>query len=156
MIFPSRNQLASKQIRRTGRAEAVTKEGLAATLLPRRSARSNGTTSFSTASTSSTAVSCEAKGLAYKFARFWALPSFEVSAGVARAARPRCPALPCHPRPRRVNGARPGRRVRDAGQPRPPAAAYRSDLRRANRGRPDRQAGRQGLVWGLAAHQRPP
>ena len=26
------------------------------------------------ASTSSTAVSCEAKGLAYKFARFWALP----------------------------------------------------------------------------------
>ena len=36
MIFPSRNQLASKQIRRTGRAEAVTKEGLAATLLPGR------------------------------------------------------------------------------------------------------------------------
>ena len=34
-----------------------------------------GTTSSSTASTSSTAVSCEAKGLAYKFARFWALPS---------------------------------------------------------------------------------
>ena len=33
MIFPSRSQLASKQIRRTGRAEAVTKEGLAATLL---------------------------------------------------------------------------------------------------------------------------
>ena len=33
MIFPSRNQLASKQIRGTGRAEAVTKEGLAATLL---------------------------------------------------------------------------------------------------------------------------
>ena len=32
------------------------------------------TTSSSTASTSSTAVSCEAKGLAYKFARFWALP----------------------------------------------------------------------------------
>ena len=30
----------------------------------------------STASTSSTAVSCEAKGLAYKFARFWALPLF--------------------------------------------------------------------------------
>ena len=53
MIFPSRSQLASKQITRTGRAEAVTKEGLAATLLPRRSARSNGTTSFSTASTSS-------------------------------------------------------------------------------------------------------
>ena len=39
------------------------------------SARSGGTTSSSTASTSSTAVSCEAKGLAYKFARFWALPS---------------------------------------------------------------------------------
>ena len=38
------------------------------------SARSGGTTSSSTASTSSTAVSCEAKGLAYKFARFWALP----------------------------------------------------------------------------------
>ena len=36
MIFPSRNQLASKQIRRTGRAEAVAKEGLAATLLPGR------------------------------------------------------------------------------------------------------------------------
>ena len=36
MIFPSRNQLASKQIRGTGRAEAVTKEGLAATLLPGR------------------------------------------------------------------------------------------------------------------------
>ena len=36
MIFPSRSQLASKQIRRTGRAEAVTKEGLAATLLPGR------------------------------------------------------------------------------------------------------------------------
>ena len=53
MIFPSRSQLASKQITRTGRAEAVTKEGLAATLLPRTSARSNGTTSFSTASTSS-------------------------------------------------------------------------------------------------------
>ena len=35
MIFPSRSQLASKQIRRTGRAEAVTKEGLAATLQPR-------------------------------------------------------------------------------------------------------------------------
>ena len=33
------------------------------------SARSGGTTSSSTASTSSTAVSCEAKGLAYKFAR---------------------------------------------------------------------------------------
>ena len=33
MIFPSRSQLASKQITRTGRAEAVTKEGLAATLL---------------------------------------------------------------------------------------------------------------------------
>ena len=33
MIFPSRNQLASKQVTRTGRAEAVTKEGLAATLL---------------------------------------------------------------------------------------------------------------------------
>ena len=33
MIFPSRNQLASKQITRTGRAEAVTKESLAATLL---------------------------------------------------------------------------------------------------------------------------
>ena len=33
MIFPSRNQLASKQITRTGRAEAVAKEGLAATLL---------------------------------------------------------------------------------------------------------------------------
>ena len=40
------------------------------------SARSGGTTSSSTASTSSTAVSCEAKGLAYKFARFWALPSW--------------------------------------------------------------------------------
>ena len=39
------------------------------------SARSGGTTSSSTASTSSTAVSCEAKALAYKFARFWALPS---------------------------------------------------------------------------------
>ena len=38
------------------------------------SARSGGTMSSSTASTSSTAVSCEAKGLAYKFARFWALP----------------------------------------------------------------------------------
>ena len=36
MIFPSRSELASKQIRRTGRAEAVTKEGLAATLLPGR------------------------------------------------------------------------------------------------------------------------
>ena len=36
MIFPSRSQLASKQIRRTGRAEAVTQEGLAATLLPGR------------------------------------------------------------------------------------------------------------------------
>ena len=35
MIFPSRSELASKQIRRTGRAEAVTKEGLAATLQPR-------------------------------------------------------------------------------------------------------------------------
>ena len=35
MIFPSRSQLASKQITRTGRAEAVTKEGLAATLQPR-------------------------------------------------------------------------------------------------------------------------
>ena len=34
MIFPSRSQLASKQIRRTGRAEAVTKEGLAATHRP--------------------------------------------------------------------------------------------------------------------------
>ena len=34
MIFPSRSQLASKQITRTGRAEAVTKEG--ATLLPGR------------------------------------------------------------------------------------------------------------------------
>ena len=33
MIFPSRSQLASKQITRTGRARAVTKEGLAATLL---------------------------------------------------------------------------------------------------------------------------
>ena len=33
MIFPSRSQLASKQITRTGRAESVTKEGLAATLL---------------------------------------------------------------------------------------------------------------------------
>ena len=33
MIFPSRSQLASKQIARTGRAEAVTKEGLAAALL---------------------------------------------------------------------------------------------------------------------------
>ena len=29
MIFPSRSQLASQQITRTGRAEAVTKEGLA-------------------------------------------------------------------------------------------------------------------------------
>ena len=36
MIFPSRSQLASKQITRTGQAEAVTKEGLAATLLPTR------------------------------------------------------------------------------------------------------------------------
>ena len=36
MIFPSRSQLASKQVTRTGRAEAVTKEGLAATLLPAR------------------------------------------------------------------------------------------------------------------------
>ena len=36
MIFPSRSQLASKQITRTGRAEAVPKEGLAATLLPGR------------------------------------------------------------------------------------------------------------------------
>ena len=36
MIFPSRSQLTSKQITRTGRAEAVTKEGLAATLLPAR------------------------------------------------------------------------------------------------------------------------
>ena len=36
MIFRSRSQLASKQIRGTGRAEAVTKEGLAATLLPGR------------------------------------------------------------------------------------------------------------------------
>ena len=36
MIFPSRSQLASKQITWTGRAEAVTKEGLAATLLPAR------------------------------------------------------------------------------------------------------------------------
>ena len=63
MIFPSRSQLASKQITGTGRAEAVTKKGLAATLqprlppdrpgAPRTSARSNGTTSFSTASTSS-------------------------------------------------------------------------------------------------------
>ena len=33
MIFPSRNQLASKQITRTVRAEAVTKEGSDATLL---------------------------------------------------------------------------------------------------------------------------
>ena len=40
-------------------------------------ARSGGTTSSSTASISSTAVSCEAKGLAYKFARFWALPSVD-------------------------------------------------------------------------------
>ena len=47
------------------------------------SARSGGTTSSSTASTSSTAVSCEAKGLAYKFARFWALPfAAERSLGV--------------------------------------------------------------------------
>ena len=36
MIFPSRSQLASQQITRTGRAEAVTKEGLPATLLPAR------------------------------------------------------------------------------------------------------------------------
>ena len=43
-------------------------------LTGRAPARSGGTTSSSTASTSSTAVSCEAKGLAYKFARFWALP----------------------------------------------------------------------------------
>ena len=33
MIFPSRSQLASKQITRTGRARAVTKEGINATLL---------------------------------------------------------------------------------------------------------------------------
>ena len=33
MIFPSRSQLASKQITPPGRAESVTKEGLAATLL---------------------------------------------------------------------------------------------------------------------------
>ena len=38
-------------------------------LLSHISPRSGGTTSSSTASTSSTAVSCEAKGLAYKFAR---------------------------------------------------------------------------------------
>ena len=38
------------------------------------------------ASTSSTAVSCEAKGLAYKFARFWALPS--PGASRASAVRP--------------------------------------------------------------------
>ena len=37
MIFPRLgSELASKQIRRTGRVEAVTKEGLAATLLPGR------------------------------------------------------------------------------------------------------------------------
>ena len=36
MIFRSRSELASKQITGTGRAEAVTKEGLAATLLPGR------------------------------------------------------------------------------------------------------------------------
>ena len=33
MIFPSRSQLASQQITRTGRAGAVTKEGIDATLL---------------------------------------------------------------------------------------------------------------------------
>ena len=58
MIFPSRNQLASKQITRTGRAEAVTKEGLAATLLPGRQPDQMGTTSFSTASTSSIVPGC--------------------------------------------------------------------------------------------------
>ena len=41
MIFPSRSQLASQQITRTGRAGAV--EGLAATLLP---ARQSGDISF--------------------------------------------------------------------------------------------------------------
>ena len=35
MIFRSRSELASKQIRGTGRAEGVAKEGLAATLQPR-------------------------------------------------------------------------------------------------------------------------
>ena len=38
------------------------------------------------ASTNSTAVSCEAKDLAYKFARFWALPS--PGASRASAVRP--------------------------------------------------------------------
>ena len=33
MIFPSRSQLASKQTTRTGRAGAVTKEGIDAALL---------------------------------------------------------------------------------------------------------------------------
>ena len=33
MILPSRSQLASKQITRTGRAEAVAEEGIDATLL---------------------------------------------------------------------------------------------------------------------------
>ena len=53
MIFPSRSQLASKQITRTGRAEAVTKEGLAATLLPGRQPDQMGQRHSSTASTSS-------------------------------------------------------------------------------------------------------
>ena len=51
------------------------------------SARSGGTTSSSTASTSSTAVSCEAKGLAYKFARSWALPlDAALRAGIFKAS----------------------------------------------------------------------
>ena len=54
MIFPSRSQLESKQITRTERAEAVTKEGLAATLLPARQPDRMGQR-HSTASTSSIA-----------------------------------------------------------------------------------------------------
>ena len=71
MIFPSRSQLASKQITRTGRAEAVTKEGIDA---PSTSARSNGTTSSSTASMFSIAPGSVKERVLCISTRMWALP----------------------------------------------------------------------------------
>ena len=55
MIFPSLSQLASKQITRTGRAEGCHQGRPCRNPAPSTSARSNGTTSSSTASTSSIA-----------------------------------------------------------------------------------------------------
>ena len=100
------------------------------------SARSGGTTSSSTASTSSTAVSCEAKGLAYKFARSGVSTSFRYTLWVVASRlrnrnvrlRESCEWPPSRPTRGFIAVAAFGRQLRESDALRSPTPRQSSNL----------------------------